>query len=169
MEETPKARNVGTYVTPFYFLIVFPELFVRLCEHTARKLTISLDATPFTYRRHVPRFLFSFPAPSIPLRAINHPPFRHFSFLWFIISSCNFRIAPRTPSLPQSFSRFWNDIFTSVSSPSPRSPFLPLLIISDVSSDIRFRLLFVSSSFVSCLSNTILMFQKFSLFFIIVL
>lgn len=114
MEETPKAlssRNVGTYVTPFYFVIVFPELFVRLCEHTARKLTISLDATPFTYRRHVPRFLFSscpasLSAPSTILHSAVSLAFDLLFRRVIFVSRLERQVCRKVSP------GFWNDIFT---------------------------------------------------------
>lgn len=106
--------NLGTYVTAFYFVIVFSELFVRFCEHAARKLTISLDATSFTYRRHVPRFPLFFRPVFHPLSC--SPLSRHsllsFISIWFITSSRNFRIANFTTQV-FSLTNGTNDTFTS--------------------------------------------------------
>lgn len=88
-------------------------------KYTARKLTISLDATPFTYRRHVPRFLFFHPA-----RAINHSPFPPFSLAFdLLFRRVIFVSRLETPTcLPQSFFALLKRYIHESSLP----PFLPL-------------------------------------------
>lgn len=129
-------------------------------KYTARKLTISLDATPFTYRRHVPRFLFFHPA-----RAINHSPFPPFSLAFdLLFRRVIFVSRLETPTcLPQSFFALLKRYIHESSLP----PFLPLF---NNQCDIFEIVTFLGLRFLPLLfpyNNTISTFQWFFFFIIL--